>query len=150
MVERRLPDLFPRLRGRPYQVTSPRDPNYNCVAFAAGDTQAWWWPDEAGEDTWPDGVIRAETIEAFRDAFRSLGYRECESDQHEEGFERIALFALDGRPKHAARQLPNGRWTSKLGCLEDIEHGLEDLMGALYGSVSLVMKRPIAIGQASE
>ena len=46
-------------------------------------------------------------------------------------------------PKHAARQLPSGRWTSKLGFLEDIEHALHDLEGTEYGAVVLVMKRPI-------
>jgi hypothetical protein len=46
-------------------------------------------------------------------------------------------------PKHAARQLPSGRWTSKLGPMEDIEHALHDLTGMAYGSVVLVMKRPV-------
>lgn len=147
MVGPGLLDLFPRLRGRSYQITSPQDQNYNCIAFAAGDTKTWWWPDEAGEDTWPDGIVRAETIAAFRDAFRTLGYLECDDDQLEPGFERIALFALEGHPKHAARQLPNGRWTSKLGRMEDIEHGLDDLSGTLYGSVVLLMKRPAGTGQ---
>jgi hypothetical protein len=45
-------------------------------------------------------------------------------------------------PLYAARQLPNGRWTSKLGEWEDIEHALHDLTGMVYGSVVLVMKRP--------
>jgi len=44
---------------------------------------------------------------------------------------------------HAARQLPEGRWTSKLGELEDIEHALHDLTGTVYGSVVLVMKRAL-------
>jgi hypothetical protein len=69
---------------------------------------------------------------------------ECEDGRLESGFEKIALFALEGLPKHAARQLQSGRWTSKLGRLEDIEHTLDDLTGALYGSVALVMKRPVS------
>jgi hypothetical protein len=57
----------------------------------------------------------------------------------------IALFAdKNDFPLHAARQLPSGRWTSKLGELEDIEHGLRDLEGDAYGTVVLIMKRPIA------
>ena len=58
------------------------------------------------------------------------------------GFEKIALFALLEVPKHASRQLPSGRWTSKLGEMEDVEHDLHDLTGMVYGSVVLVMKRP--------
>jgi hypothetical protein len=44
-------------------------------------------------------------------------------------------------PTHAARQLPNGRWSSKLGKLEDIEHALDDICGSAYGSVVPVLKR---------
>ena len=68
----------------------------------------------------------------------------CPGEELEAGFEKIALF-VDNRdtPRHAARQLPNGRWTSKLGELEDIEHGLHDLEGAEYGSVVAVMRRPL-------
>lgn len=48
-----------------------------------------------------------------------------------------------GIPQHAARLQPNGKWTSKLGELQDIEHRLRDLEGEVYGSVVLVMKRPV-------
>ncbi len=143
---REIEQIFPGLRGRNYQVTSPRDDAYNCIAWAAGDTADWWWPDEGGRpksSRWPAGVPRVLTLEAFREAFATLGYAVCEREEAEPGFEKIALFALTGMPKHAARQLPNGRWTSKLGPMEDIEHELHDLTGMVYGSVVLVMKRPV-------
>jgi hypothetical protein len=142
MVEPSLEEVFPGLRGQPYQIKSPRDRRYNCIAFAAGDERTWWWPDAAEEDTWPAGVARVETVAAFRDAFATLGYEGCDHDRLEAGYEKVALFALAGVPKHAARQLPSGRWTSKLGPREDIEHALHDLTGMVYGSVVLVMKRP--------
>jgi hypothetical protein len=144
MVEPTLEELFPGLQGQAYQVQSPRDGRYNCIAFAAGDKLTWWWPDPLGEDTWPAAVARVETVEAFRDAFATLGYAVSDDDRLEAGFEKIALFALSGLPKHAARQLPTGRWTSKLGAREDIEHALHDLTGLVYGSIVLVMKRPVA------
>lgn len=143
MVEPSLEDVFPGLRSQPYQIKSPRDDRYNCIAFAVGDDRNWWWPDAAGEDAWPTGVARIETVDAFRDAFATLGYVVCDDDQLEPGYERIALFALAGVPKHAARQLPSGRWVSKLGPSEDIEHRLHDLTGMVYGTVVLVMKRPV-------
>lgn len=123
------------------QITSQKDHRYNCIAYAAGDVRNWWWPDAAGEDTWPAGVARAETIDAFRDAFATLGYLVCDNDRLEPGYEKVALFALAGVPKHAAKQLPNGHWISKLGSSEDVEHRLHDLTGMVYGSVVLVMKR---------
>jgi hypothetical protein len=59
-----------------------------------------------------------------------------------EGYERIALYAsADGVPTHAARQLRDGRWTSKLGRCEDIEDQLRDLQGENYGAVVHIMKR---------
>jgi hypothetical protein len=144
MVEPNREDIFPGLRGQPYRVTSPPDQRYNCIAWAAGDVRNWWWPDAFEEDTWPTGVVRAETVEAFRDAFVTLGYHVCTDDNLETGTEKIAIFALADAPKHVARQLPTGRWTSKLGLGEDIEHALQDLAGTAYGSVVLIMKRPLS------
>ena len=142
MVEPRLEDVFPGLRGQAEEIKSPRDANYNCIGWAAGDNPNWWWPDPAEEDSWPAGVARVETVAAFREAFASLGYVVCDHDRLEEGYEKVALFALAEVPKHAARQLPSGRWTSKLGPMEDLEHTLHDLTGMVYGSVVLVMKQP--------
>jgi hypothetical protein len=149
----RIEQIFPALHGTAYQVTSPQDDKYNCIAWAAGDTSVWWWPDEAGHPEsshWPAGTARVETVEAFRDAFITLGYGVCNDDTLELGYEKVALFALAGHPTHAARQLPSGRWTSKLGPMEDIEHALPDLTGMVYGSVVLVMKRPVPGGQTND
>jgi hypothetical protein len=142
--------VFPALRGTAYQVTSPPTRKYNCIAWAAGDTAQWWWPTEAPSDRkfhWPPGVPREVTLEAFRAAFATLGYVVCDDDRLEAGYEKIALFVLLGVLKHAARQLASGRWTSKLGESEDIEHALHDLTGMVYGSVVSVMKRPFAASE---
>ena len=76
-------------------------------------------------------------------AFRTLGYEVCENERLETGFEKIAIYAeIDGELKHAARQLESGRWTSKLGGWEDIEHStLAALEGKEYGRVMRLMKR---------
>ncbi len=142
---RPLEEVFPALAGVGYQVTSPRDGDYNCIAWAAGDRHTWWWPGrDVTKEYWPPGVPRERTRDAFVAAFASLGYTVCVGEDREAGYERIALFADgDGRPTHAARQLLNGRWSSKLGKGEDIEHGLHDLEGSLYGSVVLILKRPV-------
>jgi hypothetical protein len=138
-------ELFPKLQTAPFHVTSPPDSVYNCIAWAAGDTNDWWWPlPNAEEAFWPDGVLRTRTLESFRGAFATLGYTVCAGEGLEAGADKIALFADNHDiPTHAARQLPNGRWTSKLGRCEDIEHDLRDLEGDLYGRVVLVMKRPL-------
>src|SRR5579871_4456795 len=138
----RLEALFPRLCGTAYRITSPASDVYNCIAWAAGDTARWWWPGDPTRTYWPDGVPRLETLAAFRDAFATLDYDACEQADPETGFEKIALFAdAEGRPTHAARQLSDGTWTSKLGLSEDIQHGLADLVGDVYGSVVLILNR---------
>lgn len=122
-----------------------RDDVYNCIAWAAGVANEWWWPlENPAEAHWPDGLPRVRTLEAFRAVFATLRYVVCPGEDLELGFEKVAFFADTlGRPTHAARQLISGRWTSKLGKAEDIEHDLHDLEGDLYGIVVLVMKRPL-------
>jgi hypothetical protein len=140
----RIEELFPRLRGKDYQITSPADVRYNCIAHAAGDSgRRWWSADPAAGYYWPEGVARVETLAAFIAAFALLGYEPCDSEELEASYEKIAIFANpDGTPTHAARQLPGGRWTSKLGLKEDIEHELHDVSGEIYGAVVQLMRRP--------
>ena len=107
-----------------------------------GVMDKWWWPDLLGVSYWPAGIPREETIDAFVQAFASEGYQLCETRELEAGSEKIILYVLDDKPTHAARQLPNGRWTSKLGRAEDIEHDPDDLTGTIYGVIALVLQRP--------
>jgi hypothetical protein len=138
-----LEDVFPGLRGTVYQVTSPADRAYNCIAWAAGVTDDWWWPQPEARAFWPPGVPRALTVAAFEEAFAQQGYAPCEEEGLEAGLEKVALFATaDGRPTHMARQLPDGPWTSKLGEQVDIEHELHALAGELYGGVVRILQRP--------
>jgi hypothetical protein len=39
-----LEDLFPRLRRTGYRITSDATAEYNCIAWAAGQTHIPWWP----------------------------------------------------------------------------------------------------------
>src|SRR5262249_38721988 len=79
--------------------------------------------------------------------FATLGYVVWQDGSLEPVYEKVALFADDlDHPTHVARQLPSGRWTSKLGRAEDIEHDLHELEGALYGGVVLrTQRRPDAV-----
>ncbi len=135
-------NLFPDLRRTGYQVTSPPDPLYNCIAHAAGISDAWWWPDEGGFDYWPAGAVREQTLTAFLQAFATIGYLPCPDGSLEPSWEKVAIYATNDGPVHAARQLENGRWTSKLGPDDDIEHVLEGLISATYGTVTQFLRRP--------
>lgn len=138
---------FPNLTRDAYHVTSEETSTYNCIAHAAGVSDAPWWPTEAVGVHWPEGLFRTETLDAFVVAYEQLGYELCSSAELEEGFEKIALYVDSmGEPSHAARQLPHGSWTSKLGEWEDIEHrtleALEGDQGRGYGKVVRLLKRP--------
>lgn len=132
---------FPNLRGTPYQITSPSSPAYNCIAWAAGETNRWWWPTPSYY--WPERITREATISTFVAVFQSLGYALCDDDRHEDGFEKVAIYVdAAGGPTHAARQLDSGGWTSKLGPEVDIRHvDLKSLESAVYGVVSQILKR---------
>jgi hypothetical protein len=133
--------VFPRLHPDNHEITSPSSHRYNCIAWAAGGETNWWWPDVDEVAYWPARVPRIETIEAFVDAFGMLGYTPCEDGEHEAGYEKVALYALEGIPTHAARQLADGRWSSKMGRSVDIAHTLDALDGPLYGAIIFYLRR---------
>jgi hypothetical protein len=138
--------LFPRLTPQNHRVTSPETIDYNCIAWSAGDVDHWWWPGSYWPIETPPG---AWGIEVLQQAFTALGYVDCGNldCSLETGFEKVALYASHFFFTHAARQLPSGKWTSKLGALADIEHDTpEDVAGSDYGDVVALMKRPLSGG----
>lgn len=133
---------FPQLTPANVRLASPADERYNCIAWAAGNNERWWWPDAQGQSYWPEGLARAERLEAFVDAFSLLGFSKSTDTALVPGLQKVALYAgTDGRPTHAARQLSDGWWGSKLGQLIDIEHELYALDGPAYGAVAIVLAR---------
>ena len=84
------------------------------------------------------------------DAYSQLGYVQCSNGNLVAGSEKIAIFAIKSpespaglKPTHAARQLTNGCWTSKLGKYEDISHSdVNDVASPGYGYAVVFMIRP--------
>ncbi|HEV3383502.1 MAG TPA: hypothetical protein VG097_01740, partial [Gemmata sp.] len=89
-----------------------------------------------------DGAPREETIAAFIAAFATAGFLSTTSADLEPELEKVALFAIGSTPTHAARQLSNGWWSSKLGPAIDIEHDtLDAVAGGVYGDVVAILCR---------
>ena len=133
-----LEDMFPNLYGSGYRITSPASLQYNCVAWALGITTQWWSHDRI----WLDAVPRSLEASALTQLFEDFGYAVCDSPDREPSYDKVALYALEGEWQHAARQLENGQWTSKLGPFEDITHpSPEDLTGEVYGNIHCIMRR---------
>ncbi len=139
-------DVFPNLAVEGYQIESPPTKNYNCIAWAANQTDKWWWPGPGPPyyDYWPPNIPRQVSNKCFIEAFQLMGYEPCEDPAYEAGYEKVALYVdASGEPTHMARQLPNGGWTSKLGESHDIRHEtLHGLEGEAYGHITLILKRP--------
>lgn len=144
-------EAFPGLQNdSDFKITSPIDPNYNCIAWAYQKKDKYMWPHPLSSAAldgicyWPDEVIKSPDVEAFIEAFRLKGYEICNSELYEKGFQKIALYVKPGTTEctHAARQLLSGKWTSKLGPNHDIDHGsLYSIEGDSYGVLYCVMKR---------
>jgi hypothetical protein len=133
--------LFPNLSSTPYHVTSPADPTYNCFSWAAGESHRWWEAHPDAGHFWPTGHTTDWSIDIVIDAYRTIGYAVCDDGSPESGVEKVVIYVKDGEPTHAARQLPSGMWTSKLGAEDDLEHTLDGLTGAEYGAPVVFLKR---------
>lgn len=126
-TEIRLKNVFENLKDGEFEIISPFDPKYNCIAHAAGDDEKWWWTidaEMAGNDVfWFDNIPSQAKLENFILAFGKLDYRLCGNIEVGKGFEKVAVYVSTKAdsynpartPTHMARQLLSGRWTSKLG-----------------------------------
>lgn len=144
-------EIFPKLKtDTEFKVTSKEDERYNCIAWAYNINNRWMWPNTGdcpfidGVHYWPSNEIMEPTVENFIKAFRLKGYEVCDNFRHEEGYQKVALYAIPGTNicTHASRELANGKWTSKLGQIQDIQHGdPTTIENDGYGKVCCIMKR---------
>ncbi len=155
-MTKKLRRLFPRLFGDRYAVTSGRTRRYNCIAWALGRTDAWVQAPPDG--LWPENILDDGSVQAAVALFESAGFARTHiGDVHlESGVDKVAIYGDADGYTHAARQLPNGKWTSKIGELQDIEHeSPDDLISVphwigtdrdkAYGELKQVMRKDRAI-----
>ena len=81
---------------------------------------------------------------AFEELFLAEGWQETTERGPEDGFEKIALYTLNGIPTHACRLLDSGMWTSKLGLNIDLSHEVDELEGPEYGQIAKIYRKPLA------
>jgi hypothetical protein len=146
--KREIEAWFPRLKASGYGLTSPIDHRYNCIAYAAGDDKKFWDPLGAsrpgGAWYWPAGFPADTSLTTLCEIFEFRGYEKCADGSIESGYEKVALYVKDGLCAHAAKQLPDGAWSSKLGKGRDIRHDeARGVGGDKYGEVVQYLRRPI-------
>jgi hypothetical protein len=136
---------FPALRGGVgYRDTSDETPVYNCLSWALGIDWTRYDPEpRVAGYYWFPGLQRKWDEETLRILFEKHDYSLADNTDLEIGFEKVVFYSDEnGVPAHFARQLPNGKWTSKIGAYNDIEHDtLECLISPIYGRPGLTLKR---------
>jgi hypothetical protein len=139
---------FPGLVSTAYEIASPHDPKYNCIAYALGDVNHFWYDANVKGYYWPPGEPSADTLEGWLSVFAIHGYEESDDDTLDPSYEKIAIYAGNEGPEHVARQKASGLWTSKMGKGRDIDHAtLAALEGDFYGKVVKIMRRPCKDGR---
>ena len=130
------------MAGSGYEITGGASEEYNCIASAVGVTAPWWGYRNPG-DYWPPSLPLNQEVGTIMQLFANEGYSVCDGDTREPGYEKIAIYAFVGQFTHVARQLDDGRWTSKLGNREVVTHpSPENLAQGIYGNVHCIMRRP--------
>ena len=137
---------FPGLIIEGYTKTSDESPDYNCIAWAVHDDKRWWQPLSVYKKAtyWPNAP-KERTIAAYVLAFRRCGYKPVKNNNpdHDPALEKVALYAIGNTPTHAARQLPDGRWTQKMGPALDLTATLTAVEGPKYVRVVRVLAKPL-------
>ncbi|MXZ92075.1 MAG: hypothetical protein F4Z05_11465 [Chloroflexi bacterium] len=133
---------FPRLASEGFEIVGEPTTQYNCIAYAAGYASDWWWPD--GINYWPPWATPTERTESLIEVFDGLGYEQCDDSHAETGYQKVALYEEEGEMKHAAVQMSDGAWRSKMGQGPLIEHrSPESLSGGIYGDATVYMRRAV-------
>lgn len=129
-------NIFPSLA--PSCLNSPPDASYNCIAWAANQTDVWWWPSPfiLPGYYWPPDVPANTRLDSFYLAYKTLGYEVIREEDIDDFLHVIAIMGKDeNNVCHAMKRLSDGRWSSKLGKSFDIIHDLHELDGVTYGHV---------------
>jgi len=134
-----LKDKIPPAVGR-CRETSPKNPFYNCIGWAAALKTDEWWQHDVG--IWPAGAERTPEMRGLVQAFLCIGFEKCDHGDLEDGYEKVALYrGRNGKWSHASRQWPDGTWTSKLGSLWDADHDDPVSLVHYYGMIHCYMRR---------
>lgn len=120
--------------------TSLKGDEYNCAAWAIEIIDQWVeFKDKNGNYDL--------SIDRYVQYYEEHGFSKCDNKEPEYGIIKIAIYADEKEEfTHVARQIQGGKWTSKLGDWEDVEHNdLDVLSGQSYGKPHTFMQKKIKL-----
>jgi hypothetical protein len=118
--------------------------SYNCVAWALGEIE--WLEMSRFIKKFNLKPPYNESAYGYAKVFEEYyGFEFCDNGEFEAGYEKIVLYEKEGSFQHIALLKENGKWTTKFGDFEDVEHNaIEDIAyegyGG-YGTPKIYMKR---------
>lgn len=138
---------WPNLKiGDNFSYTSLKRRGFNCVAYALEFENKDWDMLVFAKIYNLDKTQLDHSANGYAKIFsEKFGFEKCDNPNLEEGFKKIALYENnEGDFTHIARQMESGKWTSKMGNYEDIEHyDLIGISGNFYGKPSMYMRKVI-------
>jgi hypothetical protein len=114
--------VFPNLKT--WSVTSPDDPQYNCIAWTVGITN---------QSIWPPG----DTVQHFDAFYAEYGLTVSNSCDREYKKRKVALYGFNSKDcRHASIETHDCGWhESKLGSGLRIMHIKTELEGGQWGNI---------------
>jgi hypothetical protein len=135
--------IFPLLTPENHRRTSDADFNYNCLAFALGDSKNWWDPPAQFGYYWPPGFSPDHKVDTVVKIITLHGYIIDLAKHEVPTSEAIAIYA-DGENWTHFSKYRDGQWFSKIGEDHDISHSSLDILeGNFFGEVVRILSRPI-------
>lgn len=98
-----------------FRLLSDVTRQYNCIGWAMGSHKRWVTSTVGADYWWPNGVERNTKQETLVKAFEAVGFSVCADSSFEAGYDKVALYGLNGEWKHASRIISNTEEYSKFG-----------------------------------
>lgn len=119
-----------------YQILEgTSSPHYNCISHTLNIKNKWSWPKSVDSDNyWPISNI-SETIDAFDEFYEYHGFTKTNMNKIYLGKNKIVLYSIGEIPKHAALQIKDDLYESKMGRGEIIRHDPFDIENSIYGNI---------------
>jgi hypothetical protein len=131
--------LFPLLTNYDLIPNSESD-SYNCISHTIHLKEDISWPIDT-RHYWP--TKRELTKESFDLFYEHHGFEKLSilDFTYNENYTKVVLYTNNNIPTHAAIQIDNTYWESKIGRLGIIRHDLFEIENDVYGEITQIYRK---------